>query len=169
MYIQKRDHHIMMSKKKLLEDRLRAGTHRPFQYNKDNLFDVLSESLEDYAFVGNLKTGEFMYSRNMVEDFSLPGQVLSNAAAFWSEMIHPDDVTGFLQSNQEIADGRAESHAVTYRAKAADGRWVPLLCKGKMLRDEEGRPDLFAGIILNLSKTPRTGLPPIKKMNGGTE
>ena len=95
----------MMSKKKLLEERLRAGTHRSFQYNKDNLFDVLSESLEDYAFVGNLKTGEFMYSRNMMEDFSLPGQVLSIAAAFWSEMIHPDDVTGFLQSNQEITDG----------------------------------------------------------------
>lgn len=155
MYIQKRDHHIMMGKKRLEQDRsrMRGETLPPFQYNKDYLFEALAESIDDYLFVGNLKTGRFMYSYKMMVDFQLPNQVLANAAAFWGEKIHPDDAMMFLRSNQEIADGRVERHTIAYRAKAADGTWVPLLCRGKMIRDELGNPDLFAGIIRNLDRS----------------
>ena len=93
-----------------------------------------------------------MYSRQMMIDFRLPNQILDNAAAFWGEKIHPDDKAGFLRSNQEIADGRAEQHTIYYRAKDASNRWIPLLCKGKMIRDKNGNPDLFAGTIRNLDK-----------------
>ena len=155
MYIQKRDHHIKMGQERLQQDRRRqtnGETLLPFQYNKDYLFDALSESIDDYLFVGNLKTGKFMYSYKMMVDFGLPSQILSNAAAFWGEKVHPDDMMMFLRSNQEIADGRAEQHAITYRAKNVNGTWSNLLCKGKMIRDESGQPDLFAGTIRNLDK-----------------
>lgn len=152
MYIQKRDHHITESKKKLRQDRLLPQEKAPFQYNKDHLFEALAESMDGYPFVGNLKTGEFMYSYKMVHEFELPGQVVANAAAFWAEKIHPDDAMRFLRGNQEVADGRAERHALTYRAKNAEGEWVHLLCKGRMIRDEEGRPDIFAGVIRDLDK-----------------
>lgn len=149
MYIQKRDYHIRENAKRLK----RHADERqslPFSYNKDYLFEALADTIEDYAFVGNLKTGEFMYSRKMVMDFELPGQVITEASAFWAERIHPDDVQLFLRSNQEIASGRVENHAIAYRAKDARGNWVRLLCRGKMIRDEAGRPDLFTGVIRRL-------------------
>lgn len=152
MYIQKRNYHIMKGKKRFLEQKTRMISIPPFQYNKDYLFEALSESIDGYMFVGNLKTGEFMYSYKMVVDFGLPGQVVPNAAAFWGERIHPDDEMMFTRSNQEIADGRAERHTIAYRAKNADGVWVYLLCKGKMIRNEWGEPDLFAGVIQNLNR-----------------
>ena len=152
MYIQKRNYHIMKGKKRFQEQKMRTAEIPPFQYNKDYLFEALSESIDGYMFVGNLKTGEFMYSYKMVIDFGLPGQVLPNAAAFWGERIHPDDALMFLKSNQEIADGRAERHTIAYRVKNRKGEWVHLLCKGKMIRNEWGEPDLFAGVIQNLDK-----------------
>lgn len=152
MYIQKRDHHILMGKRRLQRERIRKEDLPPFQYNKDYLFEALSEGIDDYVFVGNLKTGEFMYSYKMVMDFDLPGQVVSNAAAFWGEKVHPDDAMMFLRSNQEIADGRVERHTIAYRAQNAAGEWVHLLCKGKMIRDQHGKPDLFAGVIRNLDR-----------------
>ncbi|MDO4454120.1 MAG: diguanylate cyclase [Eubacteriales bacterium] len=152
MYIQKRNYHIMKGRKRFQEQKTRMVEIPPFQYNKDYLFEALSESIDGYMFVGNLKTGEFMYSHKMVVDFGLPGQIVSNAAAFWGERIHPDDEMMFLRSNQEIADGRAERHTIAYRAKNTDGVWVHLLCKGKMIRNEWGNPDLFAGVIQNLDR-----------------
>lgn len=151
MYIQKRDYHIKLGQKRLQEKRVQKKVPQ-FQYNKDYLFDALSDSIDDYVFVGNLKKGVFIYSYQMMIDFGLPGQIIDNAAAFWSEKIHPDDVMMFLQSNQEIADGRAEKHAIVYRAKNANKIWTHLMCKGKMIRDTQGEPDLFAGIIRNLDK-----------------
>lgn len=150
MYMQKRDNHIQRDKRRLYQQKQELQGQRSFQYNKDYLFDILSDCVDDYVFVGNLKTGRFMYSYKMVLDFGLPGQVLSNAAAFWGEKVHPDDAEMFLKSNQEIADGRAEHHTILYRARSAKNQWVHLMCKGQMIRDIQGNPEMFAGIIRNL-------------------
>ncbi len=153
MYIRKRDYHILSGKQAARRLSKEAATRgNAFSYHKDQLLDALSESIDDYIFVGNLKTGEFRYTWQMAEDFGLPGQVVKNAASFWKRRIHPDDARMFLDSNQEIADGRADRHAIVYRAKAADGTWKHLLCRGRMYRDGNGRPELFAGVIRNLDK-----------------
>ena len=56
-------------------------------------------------------------------------------------------VTRRLQTEEQ------DRHAIVYRAKAADGTWKHLLCSdGGCVRDENGRPELFAGVIRNLDK-----------------
>lgn len=153
MYVQKRDYHIKRETQRFhINEGERNKDKKEFKYSQEYLFDAFSESVSGYAFIGNLKTGEFMYSANMVKDFGLPKQVLSEATVFWGERIHPEDRELFLRSNQEIADGKADRHTITYRAKNAKGVWVQLLCKGKMIRDADGNPDLFAGVISDLDR-----------------
>lgn len=151
MYIQKRDYHIEQGKKRLLLNS-QEEIHGPkmMEYRQDYLFEAISDIVDGYAFAGNLKTGEFMYSRKMVREFGLSKQVLEEAAAFWGERVHPEDREMFLRSNQEITDGKTERHAIRYRAKNAKGEWIHLLCRGRMIRDEKGDPSLFAGVITNL-------------------
>lgn len=62
------------------------------------MYEALSASTDDYIFVGNMKTGVFRYPPAMVEEFGLPGEIVENAAAFWSGMIHPDDEKAFLKA-----------------------------------------------------------------------
>lgn len=149
MYVQKRNYHIRYGKK-MLQSVYDKEANNKFKYNKDHLFEAFAETADGYVFAGNLKTGEFMYSKKMVREFGLPGQVINDAAAFWGERIHPQDRELFLRSNQEIADGKSDRHTIRYRAKNASGKWVHLLCKGRMIRDQEGEADLFAGVIRNL-------------------
>lgn len=150
MYIQKRNYHILRAKQRL-EQQNSSGV-RKFVYDKEHLYDALMDSTDDYIFVGNMKTGVFRYPPAMVEEFGLPGEVVENAAAFWGGKIHPHDERSFLESNQEIADGRTESHDIEYRARNARGEWIWLRCRGRMIRDEKGRPNLFAGMITNLGR-----------------
>ena len=91
-----------------------------------------------------MKTGTFRYSPAMVEEFGLPGEIVENAAAFWSvALIHPNDENVFLESNQEIADGRTDSHNIEYRARNTRGEWIWLRCRGRMIKDTQGCPDLL--------------------------
>lgn len=78
--------------------------------------------------------------------------MVREAAAFWGQLIHPHDEAYFLESNQSIADGREEYHNIEYRARNVRGEWTWLRCRGKMLRDKDGQPKLFAGMISNLGK-----------------
>lgn len=152
MYIQKRSYHIRRAKQRLLTEKIESTVAKQFEYDTNHLYEALAASTDDFVFVGNMKTGIFQYSPSMVKEFGLPGMVVENAAAFWGKLIHPQDEKGFLESNQEIADGRAEKHRIEYRAKNVRGEWVWLRCRGRMVRDKAGQPDLFAGFISMLGE-----------------
>lgn len=121
-----------------------------FVYDKEHLYEALRASTDDYIFIGNMKNGVFRYTPEMVEEFGLPGEVVENAAKIWGRLVHPHDAHNFLESNRDIAEGRLEYHNIEYRAKNVRGEWVWLRCRGKMIRDENGEPDLFAGMMTNL-------------------
>lgn len=151
MYRQKRLLHIQRA-----EERAAVGetdeSVEAFTYDKDRLYDALVQSSDDYVYVCNMKTGTFRYPPAMVEEFDLPCEVVKNAAAVWGSRIHPHDKQAFLESNQEIEDGRTSCHNIEYRAKNRRGEWVWMRCRGHVERDEQGEPVLFAGTIANLGR-----------------
>lgn len=145
MYIQKRKYHAMKSMGK--QRKTDAGD---FLYDKENLYEALICSTDDYIFVGNLQSGIFRYPPAMVNEFGLPGEIAGDVNSFWEKIVHPDNVKEYLEKNQEIMDGKSEYFDMKYQAKNVKGQWVWLHCRGKMMRDEMGIPDLFAGMIVNL-------------------
>lgn len=156
MYIQKRRYHIEKAQKMLNQpDEGLLAQIQNFQYDKEHLYEALIESTDEYIYIGNMKTGTFRYAPNMVKEFDLPGQIVPNAAAVWGALIHPMDKQAFLEANQEIADGRADMHNVEYRARNRFGEWIWMRCRGYLIRDEFGNPNLFAGMITNLGKKNR--------------
>ena len=163
MYQQKRLYHIRKTEKRLIlrpEEMQKAV--ESFNYDKEHLYDALIESVDDYLYVGNMKTGVFRYPPAMVWEFALPGEIVPNGAAVWSGKIHPHDRLAFLEANQEISSGQTETHNVEYRAKNRYGQWIWLRSRGHLLRDKTGNPNLFAGMITNLGRKnnldPATGL-----------
>lgn len=164
MYVEKRRFHIDHNLEALEEQTAfrQESASEEFAYESDRLYDALVESTDDYLYVCNMKTGVFRYPRAMVDEFGLPSEVVENAAAVWGAKVHEDDRQAFLESNQEIVDGRATRHWVEYRALNRKGEWVRLRCRGRLILDEKGKPSLFAGFIANLGKKskvdPLTGL-----------
>lgn len=157
MYEQKRQFHISQARNMLkTQHQLERPPHdEGFTYDKNLLYNALVRSTDDYIYVCNMKTNTFRYTKAMVEEFDLPGEIIENAAAIWEEKVHEHDRGAFLESNQDVADGRTNSHCVEYRAKNRKGEWVWLRCRGYLERDANGEPSLFAGIITNLGKKNR--------------
>lgn len=154
MYEQKRRFHIQRAEEKRFSQ---APEHsdksvKNFTYDKERLYDALVQSTDDYIYICNMKTNTFRYPKAMIQEFDLPAEVIENAAAVWGAKVHPHDKQAFLESNQEITDGRTDLHQVEYRALNRKGEWVWMRCRGHLERDENGEPTLFAGIITNLEK-----------------
>ena len=151
MYEQKKQAHIKLAARRLREA-CPAAVEDSLSCGAAQLYDALSRSTDAYVYVSKVPSGVFRYSKAMVNDFGLPGEVVPNAAAVWGERVHPDDKAAFLESNQIIADGRSDTHCVEYRVKNRDGQWVWVRCRGYLERDENGEPALFAGFITNLGQ-----------------
>lgn len=155
MYVSKRRYHMEKSRQAFaLHPYHESEEVRQFSYDKDLLLSALMQSSDDYIYVCNMKEDPscFRYSRAMVEEFDLPSEIVHDAANVWGSRIHEADQKLFLEGNQEIADGRVDSHNVEYRARNCRGEWVWLRCRGHVERDEDGQPVLFAGIITNLGR-----------------
>lgn len=150
MYEQKRQYHIACNEQ--MRRQAPVPVFRKFTYDSELLYDALVQSTDDYLYVCNMKTGVFRYPRAMVEEFDLPDEVIANAAAVWGAKVYEKDRKAFLESNQEITDGRTNTHCVEYRAVNRRGEWVWLRCRGHLEYDVHGKPALFAGFITNLGK-----------------
>lgn len=152
MYKQKRRYHIQAAQERVKMIPKQSLTKETFKYNADQLYDALIKSTDDYIYVCDMETGVFRYSPAMVDEFALPDELIEHPADVWSEKIHEEDRQAFMEANQEIADDRCDEHCVEYRARNKNGEWVWLRCRGHLMRDEQGKPSLFAGIITNLAK-----------------
>lgn len=152
MYEQKRFIHIQAAQKEHDNKKDCISELLEFDYKQTDLYEALISSTDDYIFVSDMKSGVFKYSKAMVEEFDLPSQLVENAAVVWGQRIHPLDQLSFLESNQEILDGRCDYHDVEYRALNKNNQWVWLRCRGKVIKNENGEPIIFAGIISNLER-----------------
>ena len=152
MYEQKKMFHIREAERRLTEQSGTPVRRGRFDFDASDLYEALARSTDSYPFVSDLTSGVFHYSKAMVEEFGLPGEYVENAAAVWGSRVHPEDKPAFLEANQIIIDGRADSHCVEYRARNRNGEWVWVRCRGGLERDERGEPILFAGFITNLGQ-----------------
>ncbi len=160
MYERKKQLHILEARRRPADTAL--PREELYACDPRLLYQALSRSTDAYMYVSNIESGVCRYSRAMVEEFGLPGEVIENTAAVWEAHIHPDDKAAFLEANQIIMDGRADHHCVEYRARNRRGEWVWMRCRGSLERDEDGKPALLAGFITNLGQKnkidPITGL-----------
>jgi two-component system sensor kinase FixL len=69
-----------------------------------------------------------------------------NSLAAWEGLVAPQDLAALRESSRQHRLGQIELYEVEYRARHKDGslRWIR--SRGKVQRDERGRPLRFAGI-----------------------
>ncbi len=114
------------------------------------IFEAFSNSSEGrYVYMTDLKTGISRWSKNCVERFGLPGEVMEGVGDIWEQHIHPIDREEYHDQIDAIFRGETDEHSMTYRARDKNGEYVACTCKGKVIRDDDGNPVYFAGTIEN--------------------
>ena len=99
-----------------------------------------------------MKTGIFRYSPAQVKVFNLPGEIIDHPLPFWKAIVHPQDWERFYKSNMAIGENKMDYHSVEFRAMNSDGEYIWLKCRGQLMREGFGEPNVFAGIMTQLDR-----------------
>lgn len=75
--------------------------------------------------------------------------------ALWQERCHPDDAVAVAQVFHDALKGRAEDYEVEMRMRHRDGHYVPMLMRGYILRNDQGRAIRVSGVNTDLSERKR--------------
>ena len=114
------------------------------------VFSAITDTSDrNYVYMCNMQTNVSRWSKNAVDYFGLPGEYMYDAGSIWEQHIHPDDIAVYREQIDDIFSGRSQKHHVEYRAKNKTGEYVTCTCRGRVLKGDGSRPDLFAGTIEN--------------------
>ena len=116
----------------------------------DSLFDAFSVVAEgSYVFICDMKYDYSRWSKTAVDTFELPSEYMYNAGAIWEEKIHPDDRAAYAEGINAVFTGSSEAHDMQYRARRPSGKYDVCTCRGLVMRNQQGIPTYFAGVIRN--------------------
>ena len=87
-------------------------------------FRLLCASSSEYYYVQDIKANLMMLSPNMVADFGLPAEVVTDIEAVWLPVIHPDDVEGFLKELHKNYTPEDNVHDAFYRVRDIKGNYI---------------------------------------------
>lgn len=115
----------------------------------DGLFGALyTVSGGGYVYLNDMHYDFSRWSLSLVDDFGMRSEYMYHADSFWQEQVHPDDIKIYREAVDIALSNTAELVPITYRAKKADGTYVPLMTRGFILTDSNGDPEYFGGIMI---------------------
>lgn len=129
-----------------------------------NLYKAFARASDRvYIYAMDFKTGSARWSKSIVDYFNLPGEYMEEPSKIWGAKIHPDDRDAYFEDIESVLSGKTNHHSCQYRALNRYGEYVWLECTGRVVCDEEGNMDVFAGFMIRLDVQniydPITGLP----------
>ncbi len=114
----------------------------------EKILDIVNNvSDEKFVFVQDMHTGITTWSQEAVDYLNLPGVNLRETTSIFGALVHPDDFPKWIQELNDVFSYKKEDFFCTYNIKNAKGAYVPCIGKGRMVYDEDGRAEVFAGTI----------------------
>ena len=99
-----------------------------------------------YIFVYYLDRNQIQCSKQAVDFFGLPSEIMEADDKVWLAKIHPEDREAYMNRLENAANG---SYSFKYRVKDRFGSYTTCLEEAKLVKDQYGKPLYYAGIMTN--------------------
>jgi diguanylate cyclase (GGDEF)-like protein/PAS domain S-box-containing protein len=104
----------------------------------------------------DLLTGEVYYSERWWSMLGYRGDEGLESPSTWRSFLHPDDVALIDDYLAALLPSERESFSLEFRLRHCDGQHVPVLARGYVLRNGEGKALRISGVNTDLTERKRT-------------
>lgn len=125
-------------------------------YQTFELFQLVAKDfapcMNDYLYVFDISTDTYYITEQALERFALPSSLFHNVLKAHQGFVHPADFDMLNQDLQKLTSGEKDSHDLEYRWISKDGTPIWINCKGRVIKDDSGKPKLMIGCINEIGK-----------------
>ena len=114
--------------------------------------ELTLEGASDYVYQLDLVNNMCTFSSRALEVLPLETPTFSDAMNRVLSFIIPEDRHVFLDSFVPFMTGQSDRHIAEYRVMTKQGNIMWISCKGKGIHDDEGRPLMIAGSLLDITE-----------------
>jgi diguanylate cyclase (GGDEF)-like protein/PAS domain S-box-containing protein len=117
----------------------------------DEKYRLALECANDSIWEWDLITGKFFASSKLINITGYKLEDITNLINFVDEKIHPDDISLVRENFKNHIEQVTEVYNSEFRLKTNKGSYIWILCRGKALRNPEGKAIKLAGSIRDIS------------------
>ncbi len=118
-------------------------------------FRLVTKATNDAVWDWDLATDALWWSDGFERLFGhVRGEIPSDSHS-WTDFLHPDDAPRISASIDAALAGQAAEWSAEYRFRCKDGRYLTVLDRGRIIRDENGRARRMIGGMTNLTERKR--------------
>jgi PAS domain S-box-containing protein len=117
---------------------------------------LLTLATHDVIWEWDLATDRVSWNEAVETTFGYPRAEVGDDLAWWSERVHPDDRPRILEAlRRKLEDPSARDWSAEYRFRHRNGRWLDVLDRGYVARDEAGHAIRMIGSLIDLTERKR--------------
>lgn len=120
-----------------------------------NVINIFTPCMDDFLYVYNVPKDYYYISPNSMDRFMIPAYRFHHVLENMKSFVFPEDYPLLIEDLKQLADGKKDFHNLQYRWMDKNGKAVWVNCRGRLLMDEEGKPEFLVGCINEIGKKPQ--------------
>lgn len=132
------------------------------------LIDGFSPCMDDYLYFYDISQDLYYISKRALERFQMSENLFSNVTENHKKFVYEDDVDELIADLEKMVSGEKDEHNIEYRWIGRDGNPIWINCRGRVIKDDEGKPKFMLGCVNEIGKRQRadnvSGLKEISSM-----
>ncbi len=118
----------------------------------EEFIDILNPTIDDYIYILDIQNDVYCISENALDRFPIPSKQFDNATEKIKKFVYADDRDILLEDLSRIMRKETKFHNLQYRwiDKAGNAIWIN--CRGRVIWDSNGEPQLLVGCINEIGK-----------------
>jgi PAS domain S-box-containing protein len=117
-------------------------------------FLLAAAALEGAIYDWDVALDRMTWSDGLARVFGYRLEQVRNAPDWWQGQVHPEDLDRVLRQ-RESGLARAEDFVCEYRFRHQDGHYLPVLDRGRVVAEPDGRVARVVGVIENVAELRR--------------
>ncbi|MFC7335546.1 PAS domain S-box protein [Haloferula chungangensis] len=123
--------------------------------DSDLRYRLVGEAANDAIWDWDLVTNGVTWNEGVRTQFGHTSDQVDSDASWWVKNIHPDDRERVTHGIHAVIDGDGERWNSEYRFQRADGTYAVVFDRGRVVRDDSGKPVRMVGSMLDLTERKR--------------
>lgn len=117
-----------------------------------NLIDGFAPCMNDYLYFCDLQKDHYYISPKALERFALPSNDFYDVIETHKKFVYEEDVEMLVQDLEKMVSGEKDEHNIEYRWIGKDGQPKWINCRGRALKDRDGKPACLVGCVNEIGK-----------------
>lgn len=109
--------------------------------------EVLNPCMDDYLYIFDIREDFYAISSGALKRFKISADQFHNVSEGLREFVYAEDIDMLLEDLALMISGEKDFHNLQYRWLGPDGKPIWINCRGRIIKDTDGKPEFMIGCI----------------------